>query len=163
MNRRPHLAGLLALAALAAGGCEAPRTFDLQPAGADQDADVLARADREFAAAVAVGGLDAWVSWFTPDATKFGLSGEEVVVGRAAIAEADAVMFADPDRHIVWEPDLAGWLEPGERGYTRGAWRFVGQDEDGQEVTVASGRYLTLWVKTDDGWRVELDVGSRDD
>ncbi|MHC5210209.1 MAG: DUF4440 domain-containing protein [Planctomycetota bacterium] len=154
------LFGLLALHLVASSvGCTAPEAaHDPAHAGAALDADVLRRADREFAADVAERGLEAWIEWFTPGAVKLDMH-EAPRVGLEAIAEGDAPLFADPALELSWEPDLAGWLEPGRRGFTRGAWQFSQRDGSG---TIASGRYVTLWVLTEAGWRVELDMGIQD-
>lgn len=152
MKHAPSLATLALLAGCAATAAptEADRSLEVS---------VLLDADRAFAADTADRGLDGWLAWFTEDAVKLANVGEPHL-GREAIAVADGPLFADVALRLRWEPDLGGWLVPGERGYTRGTWRIV-NIADG-DVAVASGTYLTLWRLTADGWRCELDFGVSD-
>jgi ketosteroid isomerase-like protein len=149
---------ILALLFLTTVGCSAPETSmrDL-----DLDPQVMAQADREFAADTAARGLDGWLAWFTPGAAKLDMRNPPVM-GQAAIAESDGPLFADPSLQLSWEPEVAEWLEPGRRGFTNGPWTLTQRDAEGATSVLASGRYLTVWVLTDDGWRAELDAGVPD-
>ena len=118
-------------------------------------AEPLLAADRAFAAAAAERGLSGWIEWFASDAVRI-LPGSEPVRGPDAIAELDADLFADPDVELFWEPEHAGFLGGGESfGFTTGAYRLL----DASGTTLSTGRYLTLWAHTPDGWRVALDAG----
>ncbi len=86
------------------------------------------------------------MAWFTEDAIKLVLTGEEVR-GHAAIREADAPLWDDPTLTLRWEPDAGGWLEPGCTGYTRGRYTLDRADDSGESV-LGTGTYLTLSAET---------------
>jgi ketosteroid isomerase-like protein len=151
---------MLAVLIVSSGGCAASGAPSLA-GDASLEADVLAQADRAFAADTAARGLAGWLAWFTPGAAKLDMHAPPIL-GRDAIAESDGPIFADPSLALSWEPDLAEWIDPGQRGFTRGAWTLTQRDAQGVTATVASGRYLTLWILTEQGWRAELDVGVPD-
>ena len=161
MSSRPLLiVSSLMLALLSS--CATPITTSGDAAAAlalaeDPGAEVLAEADRAFAADVTARGLDGWLHGFTEDIVKLQIDGEPLI-GHAAVAAADGPLFENPDLRLSFGPDLAGWLEPGRRGYTRGQWAIHSASAPGDEP-VAAGRYVTVWVLTAAGWRVELDVG----
>ncbi len=162
LPRSPRLAALLLLLALVPA-CALPITEPgdgsaraEQALAEDPDATVLAEADRAFAADVAARGLDGWLAWFTDDVVKLDIDAEPLR-GHAAIAAADGPLFANADLKLSFGPDLSGWLEPGRRGYTRGRWAI--HSAAAGDAPVAAGRYVTLWVLTDAGWRVEFDLG----
>lgn len=135
------------LASCGRGGDDA--ALDAQP-----EAEALLAADRAFAAATAERGLDGWIEGFADDAVRI-LPGDEPVRGPRAISDHDAGLFADPDVELFWEPEHAGYLGGGRSfGFTTGRYRLL----DGDGRPLSEGRYLTLWTKTGDGWRVALDA-----
>lgn len=180
MSPRPIVTAALGLALLALPSCA---TGDPQPPERDQavldtqptpdegladppqakptaDASELMQADREFAADAAARRLEGWMHWFTDDAVKAAPTGEPLR-GAAAIRAADAAIWDDPSLLLSWEPNLAGWLEPGRTGYTRGRYELTQRGPDGVQV-VGTGTYFTLWLHTADGWRVPFDTGVPD-
>jgi hypothetical protein len=62
--------------------------------------------------------------------------------------------FSDPDAALEWAPDQGG--ADGGRGWTSG--RYASRTAAG----LAAGRYLTVWVKMDGEWRVDVDTGVPD-
>lgn len=113
-------------------------------------------ADRRFAAdvAAAVGAERAvvWAGWFAPGGRQI-LPGS-VVTGPAAVGELMTPAFADPDYHLRWDPDQAG------DHWTSGRYTSESPGPDGPVLT--HGRYLTVWTRTPDGWRVAVDTGLPD-
>ena len=111
------------------------------------------------AASTAERGLDGWIEWFASDAVRV-VPGAEPIRGPEAIADLDAGLFADPDVELFWEPEHAGFLGGGETfGFTTGDYRLL----DASGEALSTGRYLTLWTRTPDGWRVALDAGLAED
>lgn len=115
----------------------------------------LRAADQAYAAAVATGGLGAWVEAYAADGMRVDIFGE-IAQGHAAIRAADAALFANDTARLVWEPEHAAVFDDGQQGVTRGTWRY---DVDG--AWSVTGAYLTLWRRGEDGrWQVALDTGA---
>jgi len=133
--------------------------------GVDLDPrDQLMAADRRFAAAVAEGGFEAWMSFMADDAVRLDSLGAVGVQGKDAIAKVDAALFADPHRLLTWEPRDGAAFAGGDLGYTTGHYRLIRRDDHGAEVeTLGRGRYITWWRRGADGtWQVILDTGEAD-
>ena len=122
------------------------------------DASELLEADLDFAATTRERGLEGWLSYYDESSVKIGLSGP-AVRGLAAIREQDAALFADTSVGIRWEPDLAGWIEVGALGFTRGHYWIVRIAEDGVETDLSGGTYINVWRRLPVGWRAVFDAG----
>jgi len=57
---------------------------------------------------------------------------------------------------LDWLPDRAQMSAAGDLGFASGPWLFTPKDPGGGP---AEGRYVTVWRKTGDGWRVLFDGG----
>ena len=122
------------------------------------DPSVLMDADRAFAAAVAEGGTEAWVSWFAEDGAQI-QPGAGEIRGRDAIHDLMAGLD-DPDFSLTWEPRRADIAASGDLGWTTGSYVSRGLGADG-EPRQAQGRYVTIWRKRPDGmWNVVMDLGN---
>lgn len=125
------------------------------------DPSVLMEADRAFAAAVAEGGTEAWVSWFASD-------GAQIQPGVGEIRGHDAIRrlmagLDDPSRTLTWEPLRADIAAGGDMGWTTGSFTSLGTGPDG-ETRRGQGRYVSIWRKQADGsWKVVMDLGSPTD
>jgi ketosteroid isomerase-like protein len=138
------------------------RRADPPPADADVKNAVTA-ADRAFAKASAEKGLDGWMSFMADDAVRVTPMGGKATVGKAAVKELDAKLFADPKRKLVWEPTDGGSLADPAFGWTTGKARIIGPNDKGMAETVWAGSYVTIWRKGADGtWKVILDTGASD-
>ena len=148
---RPLAAVLPATILLAAGCADAPATPP------PPDPSVLMEADRAFAAAVAEGGTEAWVSWFTEDGAQI-QPGVGEIRGHDAIRELMAGLD-DPNFSLTWEPRRSDIAASGDLGWTTGSYVSRGIGADGQPRE-AQGRYVTIWLKQPDGsWKVVMDLG----
>lgn len=115
----------------------------------------LLAADRAFAAATASRGIDGWLGYFTGDGVVY--QANDAARGRDAIRDLIGPLLADTTIALVWEPAEA-WAAPdGQFGYTSGPYRIVRRADD--SVT-ARGRYLTVWRRTPEGWKVVADIGA---
>ena len=115
---------------------------------ADPPADLKAAlpdADRAFAKATADKGLLGWVSFMAEDVAKTRRPGEKLTVGKEAVRKADAEIFADPTKRLVWEPVDAHAYADGKTGVTSGRYKVVSADRDGKEVVLSAGGYVTVW------------------
>ncbi len=123
----------------------------------------LLDADRAFAKATAEKGLDGWLSYMTDDAVRISPLGSKAHVGKAAIKELDAALFADPKRQLVWEPADGGDFADGKHGFTTGKFKILSKSVEGKEDVQRTGAYVTWWRMGDDGrWKVILDTGAFD-
>jgi ketosteroid isomerase-like protein len=146
--RTTGLAILVALAACAQQG----------PPPVPADPSVLMDADRAFAAAVAQGGTEAWVSWFAPDGSQI-QPGSGEIMGHDALRTLMAGLD-DPNFTLSWKPLRADIAASGDLGWTTGSYTSEGIGPDG-EPRRGQGRYVTIWRKAADGsWKVVMDLGN---
>ncbi len=122
------------------------------------DASALMEADRAFAAAVAVGGSEAWASWFAEDGAMI-QPGVGEIRGRGEILSSMAGLD-EPGVSLTWEPLRADIAASGDLGWTTGSYRSLSTGADG-EVRAGQGRYVTIWRRQADGsWKVAIDLGN---
>ncbi|MCI0641793.1 MAG: nuclear transport factor 2 family protein [Gemmataceae bacterium] len=123
----------------------------------------LLDADRAFAKTAAEKGLEGWLSFMTDDAVRISPLGGKAHVGKAAIKELDAALFADAKRLLTWEPADGGAFADGKHGFTTGKFKILSKPAEGKEEVVRTGAYVTWWRMGEDGrWKVILDTGSVD-
>ncbi len=80
--------------------------------------------------------------------------------GVEAIAEAWSVFFSVDGPRIKWRPQIVEVLEGGELALSRGPYRVIATDEEGNTVE-RWGTFNSVWRMNDDGqWRVVFDAGS---
>ncbi len=146
---------LLALAApIVSPGEAAP------PEAADEAA-VLLQLDRDFDAASAQNGAEAWVAYFG-DHGAILRPAAAPISGPAAIREAMSPVFTTPGSSLRWQPTRAEILIPGALGYTVGRSERRRKGDDGRPM-VQHGTYFTLWRKQPDGtWKIAADTGQPD-
>ncbi len=132
-----------------------------QPASREAARQALLQADRDFAAATARDGVEAWVAAFADHGVQFGAGGA-VIRGRDAIRRHMAAFFADPELRLDWAPTDARLDR--RLGYTYGRYRITRRGgADGETpAVVETGTYLSVWRNGPDGWKVEADIGSPD-
>jgi ketosteroid isomerase-like protein len=125
---------------------------------ADRDAELLRRAEREFAAAVAARGLVGWIEHFAEDGVQFHGDGS-LSAGHAQIEARMRAFFADADRSLSWDPMYARVSLSGDLGYTYGPFRIAQRKAESDEI-IASGHYLSVWRRDGHGeWKVAADIG----
>jgi ketosteroid isomerase-like protein len=83
-----------------------------------------------------------------------------VLRGVDSIAEGWSVFFAPDGPSIKWRPHIIEVLENGTLALSRGPYRVVASDADGN-VGESWGTFNSVWRLHDDGeWRVVFDAGS---
>jgi len=86
--------------------------------------------------------------------------GSSVTHGPAAIAEAWGAFFADNGPSIKWRPQFVEVLEDESLALTRGPYRMISKDENGDE-TEHWGTFNSVWrLHADGDWKVVFDAGS---
>lgn len=121
--------------------------------------DMLMELDRQFDRDTAIGGVDAWVSYFANDGVMVVAKGEDLK-GKEIIHKAMERSFAFPGFSLRWEPIDAAISDDGTLGYTYGKYvrRYI--DDKGIEVT-STGKYTTVWKRQEDAsWKIILDIGN---
>ena len=110
-----------------------------------------------FSRSVENGDIEAFKSFLDDDARFVGRS---VMSGPNAIIDAWKVFFAEDGPAIKWRPQFVEVLQDGTLALTRGPYRMIGKDADGNS-TEQWGTFNSVWRKRPDGeWRVVFDAGN---
>ena len=126
------------------------------PAFADPADEVRCR-EVGFSKSVESQDREGFASFIDPDAR---FVGNKVDRSREAIADAWAVFFTGGLPSIKWRPQFIEVLESGDLALSRGPYRIIDENEQG-EVTEAWGTYNSVWRLNDDGeWLIVFDAGS---
>lgn len=123
------------------------------------DVNEIMEADKAFAALCSEKGMQqAFVNFATDDVIKL-QSGQETILGKAALIE---YFKNDPEAaklKFSWEP-LKGELS-GDLGYTFGKCKIVLPPDSAGYSKVIHLNYLTVWKKQKDGsWKYQADAGN---
>jgi len=119
----------------------------------------VAAIDREFDAATAERGAEAWASYFADDGMMLS-DGDGAIRGREAIREAMGPFLNNPDTSLRWTPLLQEVSNDATLGYTVGRYHVSAKTAKGEAVS-ADGKYLTVWRKQADGtWKITVDLGN---
>jgi ketosteroid isomerase-like protein len=87
-------------------------------------------------------------------------AGNSVLQGVDAIADAWTYFFRKDGPTIKWRPRIVEVLEDGKLALTRGPYRVVSSDANGNR-TEQWGTFNSVWRLNDDGtWRVVFDAGN---
>jgi len=150
---RRHVLRVSAAFALAAPACQRPApTAD--PIQVRQE---LLQAERDFAAASARDGVEAWVAAFDSNGAEITPRG--VVRGSAAIRAHMTPQLADTAVLLAWAPDTADAAVSGDLGYTIGRWQLTSRARP--DSVLAHGNYVTIWKRQSSGeWRAVVDIGN---
>jgi ketosteroid isomerase-like protein len=112
----------------------------------------LLRADAAFAEDVARRGVDGWVAAFAPDGVMLPV-GHALIEGEPSIREAMSAL--GQGLTLRWAPQLARISDDGTLGYTIGT--YTAESPRG----TTKGKYLTVWRRTPEGWKVAADIGNQ--
>jgi ketosteroid isomerase-like protein len=123
---------------------------------ADLDREVHCR-EIGFSQSAEFRDIQAFRSFIDADA-RFVANG--VFRGVDAVAEAWAVFFTEPGPTIKWRPQIVEVLENETLALSRGPYRVVSKDADGN-IVESWGTFNSIWRVNDDGqWRVVFDAGN---
>ncbi len=125
-------------------------------AAADPADDVRCR-EIAFSMAAETRDSEAFVAFLHDDAR---FVGRTVRRGPEEIRTAWQAFFTDGGPMIKWRPRFVEVLEDGRLALTRGPYRVVSRNPDG-EVTENWGTFNSVWeYSPEGGWRVVFDAGS---
>jgi ketosteroid isomerase-like protein len=123
---------------------------------ADPKNDVRCR-EIAFSQSVENRDIEAFRSFLDGDARFVGSS---VIRGPEEITAAWQVFFSDDGPTIKWRPQFVEVLEEGALALTRGPYRMISKDPDGNSVE-SWGTFNSVWRKNaDEEWRVVFDAGN---
>jgi len=123
---------------------------------ADVNSDVRCQ-EIAFSQSVENNDIDAFKLFLDDDARFVGLS---VMSGPDAISKAWNVFFTEDGPDIKWRPQFVEVLEDRTLALTRGPYRMISKDADGNSVE-QWGTFNSVWRKNSDGeWRVVFDAGN---
>ncbi|MCP4299750.1 MAG: DUF4440 domain-containing protein [Gammaproteobacteria bacterium] len=123
---------------------------------ADVSTDVFCQ-EIAFSQSVENKDIDSFRSFIDIDARFVGSSVDR---GPDEISAAWRVFFSDDGPVIKWRPQIVEVLEEGALALTRGPYRMITKDPDGNAVE-HWGTFNSIWRKNADGeWRVVFDAGN---
>lgn len=130
--------------------------FLTSTADADPQTEVRCR-EIAFSQSVENKDIDSFTSFLDSDARFVGSS---VLRGPEEITAAWQVFFSDDGPAIKWRPKFVEILEEGTLALTRGPYRMIATDPEGNSVE-SWGTFNSVWRKNpDDVWRVVFDAGN---
>jgi ketosteroid isomerase-like protein len=126
------------------------------PAFADARHDVKCR-EIGFSKSVEIRDAELFRSFIDADARFIGAS---VTKGIEAIVTRWSVFFTEEGPSIVWRPQFIEVLEDGKLALSRGPYKMLATDEDGN-VSEYWGTFNSVWrLGEDSQWRVVFDAGN---
>ena len=122
---------------------------------ADELTDVSCR-EIAFSHSVENKDIEAFKSFLDDDARFVGVA---VVRGPDEIVAAWEVFFSDDGPAIKWRPQFVEVLKDGSLALTRGPYRMIVKNADGDEIE-HWGTFNSIWRRHENGeWRVVFDAG----
>ncbi len=147
---------LLALAGCDSGGVADPAV------GNDSIVRQLLERDAAFATmAYEQGVADAYQAFLAEDAVQLP-DGGYPIIGQDAIYENIQDTLEGTEYSLTWEAVDAVVAGSGDIGYTWGNYYFEGVDEQGEPFG-SEGKYVNIWRKSDDKWKVLLDISNQNE
>jgi len=135
-------------------------TFVLTASAAAGPAEEVRCREIGFSKSVEVQDHELFVSFIDPDAR---FVSNRVTHTPAAIAEAWSVFFTEDGPLIKWRPQFVEVLESGDLALTRGPYRLISRNDEG-EMVEGWGTFNSVWRRSADGeWYVVFDAGSAPD
>jgi uncharacterized protein (TIGR02246 family) len=155
MPRFPRI--LPAVCLLLLGACAVRSAHELSLAArpsADADRAAILELSRRFSAAYERGDVDAMVAAYTPDAVIFPgnsemLRGHDAIRGYWTLAPGSRIT-----RHVATPTEIR---VEGDHAYDYGVYEVSGE-RDGQAWGPTPGKYVIVWRRGAEGWRMHLDM-----
>lgn len=132
---------------------------DPKPAKESKLAQQVRATELAFAASAQAKDFEKFMSYWDDDIKAF--DSGTMQVGKDKQRANWAPLFSDPNRSIVWSPEIVE--ASGSLGYTTGPFEVHAKQADGSDTIVRQGRYVTIWRRHADGsWKATLDIGSNE-
>ena len=120
----------------------------------------LREADQAWLKVFAGKDLDRSVEFMEEDGSMLSPN-QPIATGHEAVRKQFADFFALSNFAISWTPERVYVARSGELGYTSGTYTFSFADPSGKQVN-DKGKYVTVWTKHADGWKVTMDIFNSD-
>lgn len=145
------------LCALALGACGVRSAHELNGSSAAQDPGEVAQieeAGRRFSAAYMAGDIQTMVSLYTPDAVIFP-GNSEAIRGHEAIRR---YWTLGPGQRVTLHRATPTEIRiDGSHAYDHGVYEIAGEN-NGTAWGPSHGKYVIVWRRTPQGWRMHLDM-----
>ena len=139
---------VVGLTILVAGACERPVTINVE-----QERNALLERDRAWSQTAK--DTNQFVSYFSTDASMY-VPGMPLIKGTDAIRKMHTEMSSAPGFSLTWTVNKAEVSASGDMGYTSGSYKSA--MGGAPEV----GKYLTVWKKEGNEWKVTEDIFNAD-
>jgi ketosteroid isomerase-like protein len=121
----------------------------------------IRKADMDWAKAAQTKKVDAWMAYYSDDATILPPN-EKAAASPAAMRKSIGDLLGSPDLSILWEPNKVEVAKSGELGYSYGSYHLNFSGPGGKPIE-DRGKYLEVWKKQKDGsWKCSVDMWSSD-
>ena len=145
------------LSMLALGGCSVSSAHELDWSGTEPNQAEVARIEelsRLFSAAYVAGDTETMVGMYTPDAVIFP-GNSEALRGHEAIRRYWTIPAGQ--RITVHRATPTEIRIDGDHAYDHGVFEIAGT-RNGQAWGPSHGKYVIVWRRTPQGWRMHLDM-----
>jgi uncharacterized protein (TIGR02246 family) len=157
LTTRRFRPALLVLCTLAATACSVRSAHELDWSSTRQDQGEVARIQelsRRFSAAYVAGDIETMVSLYTPDAVIFP-NNSEAIRGHEAIRR---YWTLGPGQRVTLHRATPAEIRiDGSHAYDHGVYEISGE-RDGTAWGPTHGKYVIVWRRTPQGWRMHLDM-----
>lgn len=105
---------------------------------------------------------DKFLSYFAEDGSAL-YAGTGILTGKAAIKANVAPYFADPNLAATFQSTRMVASKSGDMVYSQGTYILTTTDPKTRKTVTDKGKYLTIYMKQDDGsWKVVADTDNSD-
>ena len=125
------------------------------------DEAAIRQADTEWAKAAQTKQVDAWMAFYSDDATVLPPN-DQSATSKGTIRKSISDLLSLPDLSISWEPAKVKVARSGDLAYSYGVYQLTFAGPDGKPVR-DRGKYLEVWQKQKDGsWKCAVDTWNSD-
>ena len=125
------------------------------------DEAAIRKADVDWSNAAQTNKVDAWVAFYSDDATVLPPN-EPMASGKDAIHKSIEGLLGLPGLNLKWEPKKIEVSKSGDMAYSFGTYEMSMTDPKGTPV-MDKGKYVEVWKKQTDGsWKCAVDTYSSD-
>ena len=141
-------------------GC-APQQPATPPDNRAADEAAIRKADTDWSNAAQTKQVDAWVAFYTDDATVLPPN-EPMAMGKDPIRKSIGELLGMPALNLKWQPTKVEVSRSGDIGYSFGTYEMTANDPQGKPIT-DRGKYVEVWKKQADGsWKCAVDTYNSD-
>ena len=141
-------------------GC-APQQPAAPPDTRAADEAAIRKADMDWSNVAQAKQLDAWVAYYSDDATVLPPN-EPIAASKDAIRKTIGDLLSLPGVNLKWQSTKVEVARSGDIGYSFGTYEMSFNDPKGNPTT-DHGKYVEIWKKQADGsWKCAVDTFNTD-